>query len=165
METFVDFLGSFTRDHSLPWTDAATVKQWDSEYAAAFYEKRLEIRYPYIRALVHSKRPHDVHRGKGRLSFALNYHSSDLRQKKKWMYLYAVAHFRCGEYSESANYVDKCLEIKPDDWKVLNLKKIIKERVEREEAYRKIINSATKAGAVTSVLTAIIIPQICRYKR
>ena len=44
------------------------LQQWDSEYAAAFYEKRLEIRYPYIRALVHSKRPHDVHRGKGRLS-------------------------------------------------------------------------------------------------
>ncbi|GKA45961.1 mitochondrial fission 1 protein A [Tanacetum coccineum] len=129
METFMDFLSSFARDYSLPWTEAATVNQWDSEYAAALYEKRLEIRYPYIRALVHSKRSHDVHRGKGRLLFALDYHSCDLKQKKKWIDLYALHLFSCGEYSESANYVDKCLEIKPDDWKALNLKKIIEKSI------------------------------------
>lgn len=118
-----------------------SLQQLDSVYKSANDEKRLEICYPYIRALVHSKRPEDVPRGKTLLcnfhwhfflrfsviylftfypnplffrlvvAVELNSHSWDLKQKKNWMYLFAVAHFRCGEYSESANYVDKCLEV------------------------------------------------------
>ncbi|GJW91208.1 mitochondrial fission 1 protein A [Tanacetum coccineum] len=144
---------STTRDRHLPWMDPHMVDEWKSEYNSASDEQKLEILYPYNWALVHSKRPDDVKLGIERLEVSLARATieNDPRQKKKDMYLLAVGHFRCGDYSRSVDLLDQCLLIKPGYWKAIYLKRKIK----RDRARSTVIAATAMVDLVISLLAAV----------
>eukprot|EP00850_Spirogloea_muscicola_P011368 SM000070S21334 [mRNA] locus=s70:398476:400013:+ [translate_table: standard] len=158
-------LGSlFGSGDTLPWTDEGTIAHCERDAlggdsdAPTRPETRTESIMRLAWALVHSRRPADVHRGVAMLEAvtadrdaqalrALRFKpfmltlacvltsTEKLRdklsreQQREVLYLLAVGYFRSSDYTRSRRFVDKALQVQPNFRQAESLKKMVEDKI------------------------------------
>ncbi|ESQ52855.1 hypothetical protein EUTSA_v10017329mg [Eutrema salsugineum] len=156
---FFDSVGSFfTGGDKIPWCDRDVITECEREVKAATdhdpEDRKKESIMRLSWALVHSRQAEDIQRGIAMLEASLASSSPPLQDREK-LYLLAVGYYRTGEYSNSRQLVERCIEIQPDWRQALVLKKTIEDKIAKDGVIG-IGITATAVGLIAGGIAAAL---------